>query len=452
MGTGEIKMNTTQPNYKISTRPDYVNTANITKFILISGIGIFMFFAQITVNGKTSIPVELIVSFITKNLMFLARIYALIFIILGALLPFIRKSWNRSTTEIVFSVLKIFGAFASILIFFNIGPSQILDPNVGPYLFQSLGVGLGILIPICAIFISFLISYGFVDAIGIIVRPLTRTIWRTPGISAVDAISSFVGSSAMGIMITNGLFKERKYTVREASIIVTGFSAVAITFMVVVAETLGLMEMWNLFFMVSLIVTFAITAITARIKPLKNLPDTYLHNGEGAVEEIHEGNLLRNAFYQGLKVSSEAKPIPLNILDYLKDAMELVLVYLPNLMSIGLAGLLLAEYTPVFDILGYIFYPLTWILQIPEPLLAAKATILGLAEMYLPVLLVTEAPFITRFVVGVGSITGILMFSCTIPVIIATEIPISLKDLVIIWFERVAISLVMTTAIAYIIF
>ncbi|WP_138160372.1 YjiH family protein [Peptoniphilus catoniae] len=433
-------------------KPKYVNGANILKFLIISALGIFMFFAKITVNGKNSIPVELIVSYIQGNFMQLCRIYALVFIILGAALPFVRKTWNKDNTTTVFSILKILGAIASIGIFFNVGPEAILSPDVGQYLFESLGVGLGVLIPVCAIFISFLISYGFVDCIGMIVRPITRAVWKTPGISAVDAISSFVGSSAMGIMITNGLYKEKKYTAKEASIIVTGFSAVAITFMVVVAETLGLMDYWNTFFVVALIVTFATTAITARIRPLRTIPDEYRNNEPGEIEEEYQGSLLKNAFYEGLKVCDESDPIGKNILSYLKDAMELVLEYLPNLMSIGLAGLLIAEYTQIFDILGYVFYPLTWALRIPEPLLAAKATLLGLAEMYLPVLLVVEAPLVTKFVVGIGSITGILMFSCTIPVILATEVPISLKDLVIVWIERAIISLIMTTLIALVIF
>lgn len=433
-------------------KPDYVNSNNILKFITIAAIGIFMFFIQITVNGTTSIPVELIVSYIMNKFMPICRIYALVFIILGAILPFKRKTWNKDKTTAVFSILKVVGAFASILIYFNVGPQAILDPDVGPYLYDSLGVNLGILIPVCAIFISFLIGYGFVDALGMLIRPLTRAIWKTPGISAIDAISSFVGSSATGIMITNGLYKEKKYTVREAAIIATGFSAVAITFMVVVAQTLDLMDYWNIFFIVALIDTFLITAVTCRLKPLKSLPDTYYNNEEGLKEEKIEGSLLKNVFHEGLKVCSEAKPLKENILGYLKDAMELVLEYLPNLMSIGLIGLLLAEYTPVFDILGYVFYPLTMLLQIPEPLLAAKATMLGLAEMYLPVLVVTEAPIITRFVVGIGSITGIIMFSCTIPVILATEIPISLKDLVIVWFQRAAISLIIATPIAYLLF
>lgn len=431
---------------------EYVNFTNIFKFISIAFIGIFVFFIPINVNGTTSIPVELVVSYLMDNFMPLGRIYALVFIILGTILPFTRNTWKRNKTTMVFSFLKIFGAIASILIFFNIGPKQILDPDVGPFLFESLGVNLALLIPICAIFIVFLIGYGFVDFLGTLIRPITRLIWKTPGMSAIDALGSFVGSSATGIMITAGLYKEKKYTTREASIIVTGFSAVAVTFIVVVAQTLDLMEYWTIFFITSLIATFAITAITVRLKPLKSKPDTYYNNEEGIKEEEFEGNLFKNAFNEGLRVCNEAKPIKYGILGYLKDAMELVLEYLPSLMSIGLGGLLLAEYTPVFDLLGYIFYPLTLLLRIPEPLLAAKATSLGLAEMYLPVLVATSAPLITRFVIGIGSITGIMMLSCTIPVALATDIPITLKELVIIWFERAIISLIIAAPIAHILF
>lgn len=430
----------------------YVNFGNILKFIVISFLGIFVFFIPIKVNGTTSIPVELIVSHLMNNFMTIARIYALIFIILGTILPFTRKVWKRDKTTMVFSLLKIFGAIASILIFFNIGPKEILDPNVGPFLFDSLGVNLALLIPICAIFIIFLIGYGFVDFLGTLIRPITRLIWKTPGLSAIDALGSFVGSSATGIMITSGLYKDKKYTTKEASIIVTGFSAVAVTFMVVVAQTLDLMDYWTTFFIVSLVATFAITAVTVRLKPLRSKPDTYYNNEEGIQEEKFEGNLFKNAFFEGLRVCSEAKPLKDGILGYFKDAMELVLEYLPSLMSIGLGGLLLAEYTPLFDVLGYIFYPLTFLLRIPEPLLAAKATSMGLAEMYLPVLVVTSTPIITRFVIGVGSITGIMMLSCTIPLALATEIPITLKELIIIWFERAIISLIIVAPIAHFLF
>ena len=125
---------------------------------------------------------------------------------------------------------------------------------------------------------------------------------------------------------------------------------------------------------------------------------------------------------------------------------------LPNFMSIGLVALILADYTPVFDWLGYIFYPITLLLQIPEPLLAAKAAFLGLAEMYLPVLVVVNAPELTRFIISVMSITQVLMFSTTIPCVVATEIPVSIKDMVIIWLERTILSFFIIVPISWLVF
>lgn len=52
----------------------------------------------------------------------------------------------------------------------------------------------------------------------------------------------------MGLLITNRVYKEGKYTAREAANIATGFSTVSATFMVVVAKTLDLMSIWNLYF------------------------------------------------------------------------------------------------------------------------------------------------------------------------------------------------------------
>ena len=42
-----------------------------------------------------------------------------------------------------------------------------------------------------------------------------------------------------------------------------------------------------------------------------------------------------------------------NVLDNLKDGMIMAMAILPSILSLGLLGLVLAKYTPVFDILGY---------------------------------------------------------------------------------------------------
>lgn len=94
---------------------------------------------------------------------------------------------------------------------------------------------------------------------------------------------------------------------------------------------------------------------------------------------------------------------------------------LPTILSVGLLGLILSTYTPVFDIIGYIFYPFTLLVQLLEPLLAAKAAAVEIAEMFLPALMVVDASFSNEFVMGVLSVSAIIFFSATIPTILATD-------------------------------
>jgi len=122
---------------------------------------------------------------------------------------------------------------------------------------------------------------------------------------------------------------------------------------------------------------------------------------------------------------------------------------LPSIMSVGLLGLVLAEYTPLFDWMGYIFYPFTALLQVPEPMLAAKAAAISIAEMFLPALFVTEAALITKFVVAVVSVSAIIFFSALVPCILSTDIPISITQMLAIWAERVVLTLIIATPLAY---
>lgn len=128
------------------------------------------------------------------------------------------------------------------------------------------------------------------EFIGVLVQPIMRPVWKTPGRSAIDAVASFVGSYSIGMLITNRVYKEGKYTLKEAWIIATGFSTVSATFMVVVASTLDIMHIWNTYFWVTLFVTFLVTAITVRIWPLNIVSEDYYQGQEGTPEVQPKGN------------------------------------------------------------------------------------------------------------------------------------------------------------------
>lgn len=424
----------------------------LLKFCTLSLIGIIFFFVPIEVNGVSTIPIEALISFLIATFPTFAKWYAFIIIMIGAFRPLFKKKENKDAVYIIFTITKLVGAFFTIWLFSGYAPEAVTRADHGPFLFNSLAIQVGTLIPIGSIFITFLMDYGFIDFIGQFLKPVMRTIWKTPGKTAVVAVASFMGSTAVGVMMTNDLYKQRKYTLREAVVVVSSFSTVAISFLVVIAKTTDIMNYWTEYFFTSLFVTFAITAITVRIKPLSTLPDTYYKGMEGILEEKIEGNMFKGALSEGLKICEEAGPVGKRVWENILGSFELVFEVLPNFMSIGVIALIIANYTSVFDICGYIFYPLTWLLRIPEPLLSAKAAFTGLAEMFLPVMLVTEAPLITRFVLCVISVSQILMFSTTIPTIVATEIPVSIKDLVIVWLERTVLGFLLTVPIAFIIF
>ncbi|WP_145523788.1 YjiH family protein [Virgibacillus sp. SK37] len=421
---------------------------NILKFFGFSLIGIFTFFVPITINGVSSIPLDHIVTYIQTTFSTAVPYYALIIIILGAVYPFVSKTWNKDMVNIILSLFKILGAVASTMLIFNFGPSWLFDPNIGPYLFEKLLIPVGVLVPIGAVFLALLVGYGLLEFIGVLLQPVMRPIWKTPGRSAIDAVASFVGSYSIGLLITNRVFKEGKYTIKEATIIATGFSTVSVTFMIVIAKTLDLMEVWNTYFWVTLIVTFLVTAITVRIWPLNRISDEY-YDGEGHPEEVIKKNRIKVAWSQAMEVADRAPSILKNIWINLKDGLIMTMAILPSIMSVGLLGLVLAEYTPVFDVVGYIFYPFTWIMQVPEPLLAAKAAATEIAEMFLPSLLVTGAPIITKFVIASLSVSAILFFSALIPCILSTEIPVSIPKLIVIWIERTLLTIIIVTPIAY---
>nr|WP_233569766.1 YjiH family protein [Falsibacillus albus] len=432
---------------KISTpRSSAKNTA---KFLIYSGIGIFMFFIPITINGASSILLDHIVSAIRNEVPAVVSYYALLVILAGAIYPFAAKTWKKNKVNVVFSILKILGFVTGSMIVFNIGPKWLFDPDMGPFLFDKLVIAVGLLVPIGSIFLALLVGYGLLEFIGILMQPVMKPVWKTPGRSAIDAVASFVGSYSIGLLITNRVFKEGKYSIKEAAIIATGFSTVSATFMIVVAKTLGLMDIWNTYFWTTLIVTFLVTALTVRIWPLKSMSEEFF-DGKGSPEEPVSGSRFRTAWKAAMETAENSPNLFLNIWINLKDGFIMTMSILPSIMSVGLLGLVLAEYTPVFDVIGYIFYPFTALMKVPEPMLAAKASAVSIAEMFLPALLVTKAALATKFVIAVVSVSAIIFFSALVPCILSTDIPITLPKLIVIWVERTILTILIVTPIAYI--
>lgn len=418
------------------------------KFFVLSAIGIFMFFVPVTIGERSTIPLDHIVSWLRETVPGLTPWYALLLIAAGAAYPWVSGTWRRDRTTTVFSVLRVIGLVVGVMLVFEIGPAWLFEDDMGPFLLNSLVIPVGLLVPIGAVFLALLVGYGLMEFVGVLVRPIMKPVFRTPGRSAIDAVASFVGSYSLALLITNRVYLEGKYHRREAMTIATGFSTVSATFMIVVANALDLMGHWTLYFWSTLVITFVVTAVTVRVPPLSREPEEYAPGATPNPEQDVTGNRLAACWREAKQTVAADPGVGRTILANFKDGVLMAMAILPSILSVGLIGLVLAKYTPVFDWLGYVFYPITWALQIPEPLLVAKAAALGVSEMFLPAALVTESAMSVKFVVAVVCVSQVIFFSAMVPSLLGTQIPVSIPKLLGIWFVRVAVSLVLTIPLA----
>ncbi|MBN2241801.1 MAG: YjiH family protein [Acidobacteria bacterium] len=447
MPSGKSAATDTADSSRESSRP-------LLKFIGWSFLGSFIFFVPISINQTTTIPLDHILTVIQNTVPWFGPLFALAVIAIGGILPFRDKSWNRDGVTAVLSILKLLGIGAGIMAYGRIGPDWLLKEDLLPFLWTKVAVPVAIIVPLGSIFLTFIICYGLLEFIGVLMRPIMRPIWKLPGRSAVDAVTSFVGSFAIAMFLTNRIYKEGKYTEREAAIILTGFSSVSASFMVIVARTLGLMEIWNTFFWTTLLVTYLVSAITPRLYPLKSIRNEY-YLASGTPEPSLKGNLLCNALRAGLEAAGKSGSLYHNIRANLKDGMFMTFRLISTIISVGLISLVLVETTPVFDYIGYIFYPFAYLTRLPDPAIVAKAAAVAGAEMFIPSVLVAGTPGVavmSKFVVGVVSIALILFFSGSIPCLLSTDVRLSVRDLMIIMVERAVLALLIAAPIAHFLF
>ena len=421
---------------------------NWLRLISYSAVGVFAFFVPFGWNGKNTILLDHIVVFLSTQFRVASIAYVLLMCFFSAAYDFRSGNWNRNPLNRVMAALKILGALLAVMTVFEIGPSFLLRPDVLPFLFYKVVMLIAIIIPIGAIFLPLLVEYGLMDFVGVLLQPIMRPIWKIPGKSAVDAAASFAGSYSVGLLITNRMYKTGGYSAKEAAIIATGFSSVSAAFMVIVARTLGLTDIWNVFFWVTLTVTFIVTAVVVRMPPLSSFPNSYARARPGA-GTIDDRFMIKRAANAAVQCSANASPVVRSTHDSVRGGVRMVLTVAPIVMSVGTLALLAVKFTPIFEFFGYLFYPLTLLLGIPDAKEVANAVSASLPDMFIPALMSVDISSVSRLIVGVVSISSIIFFDGSIPCILATDIPITVRQLLLIWIQRTIVSLIVVTPVAF---
>lgn len=319
----------------------------------------------------------------------------------------------------------------------------------------DLIIGLVFVFLIASYLLPLLTDFGLLEYVGARLTRFMRPIFRVPGRAAVDCITSWIGDGTLGVMLTCEQYKDGFYSAKEAAIISTLFSAVSITFSLVILDQVGLTSMFGVFYLLICAVGIICAFICPRIYPLRNKKDTYLIEGKAMPDSIPDE--YKNAHDYGMNLALKRVADFGGIAEFIKSGTKNCLVMwfsiLPTVMSIGTLALLLANFTPIFNWLGLPFYPLLKVLGVPAALEASKTMVVGFADMFTPAILIAGcSDAMTRFIVAVISITQVLFLDEVGGLILSSSIPINLFELFVIFLERTIISIIIVVPVAQLLF
>ncbi len=445
-------------NVAPSINANAYSLGNKVKFIFFSVFGLLLFFMPVTIAGKETIPLDHLLTAINTYAPWFGPNLAMGIALVGGLLPWIDKTFKKSLMDLIISIFRFAGIPICLMAYLNQGPGWLMEPGMLPFVWTKIVIAVTMIVPIGSLFLTLIICFGALEFIGVIVRPIMRPLFGTPGKSAIDAVASFVGSFSVAIFLTNRLYRESKYTAREAIIIMTGFSTVSATFMIIVAKTAGFMDVWNFYFWSTLVICFVVTAITVRIYPIRAIPMEY-KDGVGKPEvKAADKNLAAQAWDEGLEASLKSGNVAKRIVENVWSGLKMCFVLTPTMASIGIFAFALVKMTSVFTVIGLIFYPFTFLLSLfglQEPMMVAEAGAVILGEMFVPNVIVKGLPAVSKYVIAVSSVSSIIFFGGSIPCMLATEIGkdiIPFWKLLLIWFERTALSILIAGIVGLIYF
>ncbi|MGN0356193.1 MAG: YjiH family protein [Muricoprocola sp.] len=468
-------------------------TSTYLKFIVFSIIGIFVFFINVPMPGyqirigiwewgAVAAQSNVIVSHLTnflKAALYTGNFKAMPFIVWGigvysivdlfVLRP--AKFWHTTKVAAVFAVFKIIGfvmlCFAMIEIYLGWHPGvmnwffspvvSLGDKSICTFIMNSILVTICISIPAASLFLPLLVDYGLVDFVGVLVRPIMRPVFKLPGRAAVIMVSAFLGNFSVGHIAINDQYKTGRMTEREAVVIGTSFSTVSVGFLLALANNTGLNERgyWNLYFWTAFLITLLVSLIGVRIYPLRQIADAYYPGVEPCPEQVIKEGIFKVAFNEALDIAENQDSLVKRIGYIMKETLGVLGTVASGTAFFATFGVILYTYTPIVKWIGYIFYPFMRI-SIPasEAVIACTGAAVSFVEVTIPALLVTvgEWSLRIRYMMAVIPVTSIIFLASFVPCLMATDVPVKFKDMVVIWMERMILSVIITGIFAMILF
>lgn len=432
--------------------------AAVLRFLVAFGLGVFFFLVPVSYGGQVTVPFDVVASWITGNYPTLAGMVGFLLILCGGVLSTIAALDERdvmtlsdSTAKIldlsywkttpIFLAFRVLGVVFAALLFFGVGPAVLHEDAVGGLVWGTIVLSVAIIIPLGAVFVNLLVELGGLEFIGTLSRPFMQPLFNLPGRAALDSIASWIGAFTVGYYVTHNVFHRGGYHKRDVFIIATCFAPVSIGFVGVVVATVGLLEIFPVILLAWIISILICGVVIVRLPPLRNIPDEYIVDPDP--EPTFAGSpadYVRFAINEAMDQAKSGRMISASFMGLI-DGLKITAGILGTVVAISTLTLLLVTQTDVFSIISRPLAPAIAVLGIPDAELVASALLISGVEQVSAAAVVANTGVLARFFVTVVSISQIIFFASSAPMMMDMfkDVPIRFRDLIVLFCLRTAI-------------
>lgn len=297
-----------------------------------------------------------------------------------------------------------------------------------------------------------LLDFGLVQFFAVYAEPIMQPLFKVPGRSAVDSIASWMGSSSIAVVLTAKMHMNGSYSDREAAVMVTSFSLAGIYNIYAVTSLLNMNYVFGEILLTVYSTMLLLAIIMPRIWPLKFMQDKYYtkeaYHHLSAAGDRHGHTLFEWALYRGLSKASHMN-LKIYLAESLAIAMPLIFGTIPLMVTFGTFLMFVAESTPIVTAIAYPISVILTHMGVAEAEVIASSSVFAFVDQYVAVtygqkLLCEAGRFICICISTVGLVNlteiGLHVWHSTIP--------LSFKDMLVIYLIRIIISFVIIIPVA----
>jgi nucleoside recognition membrane protein YjiH len=435
----------------------------VLKCLIPSSLGFVLFLVPLNFEEKNNIPLAYIANKAVDVLAGSVNWILLAVVVISTVVPILLKrraysedlpKWLAPVTNVGWITIIIRGiaVLFTLSVMFKVGPEWLWGEFTGGLVINVLLVKLISILFFASVLLPLLTEYGLMDFVGTLLHKPFRMAFRLPGRAAIDSMASTLGSSSVGIILSNRQYEMGLYTWREATIIATCFSTVSVPFSLVVAEILGLDDIFLSYYASAVGIIIVLALVLSRIPPLTSFEDTFIGDEDRRPTRVEEGGLLQRALSAALERARSGPDATRYATLGIRDLSNLWFNIVPPVLTFATVAMILVEHTSLFEWLAMPLVPLMQLANMENPALTAKAIVAGFADPFFPPLIGRSIESeLTSCVIAIMAVVQLIFLTETGVVLMKTKLRIQFWHLPVIFILRTILAFPLAVLAAHLI-